>query len=169
MAIDKKELAKLSPRERIKKLKLLEQERKKEADEIGKLIQESMQALKTDRIAEEVAPEQKAVDISRLFEAGGGEKLERTARKEMPAAFGKGAKGYQAIVQTYEAYSQLSKFYSVVSMGGSLTEEQKAAIGQIGERINTVERYMTEGEKAASKLDASRIVLYKLKKETGLD
>ena len=169
MTIDKKELSKLSPKERIKKLKLLEEERKKEVDEIEKLIKESMQALKTDKIAEEVAPEQRAVDISRLFEAGGGEKLERTARREAgTAAFGKGTKGYQAIVQTYEAYSQLSKFYSVVSMGGSLTEEQKASIGQIGERINTVERYMTEGEKAASKLDASRIVLYKLKKETGL-
>ena len=48
------------------------------------------------------------------------------------------------------------------------TEEQKTAIGQIGERISTAERYMTEGEKSASKLDASRTVLYKLKKETGL-
>ena len=169
MSIDKKELAKLSPQERIKKLKLMEQERKKEVDEIEQLIKESMQALKTDKLAEEVAPEQRAVDISRLFEARGEERLERTAREEAPAnASMKGNKGYHAIVQTYEAYSQLSKFYSIVSMGGSLSQEQLVAIGQIGERINTVERYMTEGEKAASKLDASKNVLYKLKKETGL-
>lgn len=169
MTINKKDLARLSPEERIKKLKLMEEERKKEVDEIENLIRRSMQELKTDKIAEEIAPEPRAVDISRLFEAAGGEKLERTARQEAPpAALTKGARGYQALVQTYEAYSQLSKFYDIVSMGGSLTEEQKASIGQIGERINTAERYMTEGEKAASKLDASRIVLYKLKKETGL-
>ena len=167
MTIDKKELTKLSPRERIKKLKLMEEERKKEVNEIEELIKKSMQELKTDKIAEEIAPEQRAVDISRLFEAKGEERLERTAREGAPQLV-KGTKGYQALVQTYEAYSQLSKFYSIVSMGGSLSEEQKTAIGQIGERISTAERYMTEGEKAASKLDASRVVLYKLKKETGL-
>ena len=167
MTIDKKEIARLSLQERIKKLKLMEEERKKEVNEIEELIKKSMQELKTDRIAEEIAPEQRAVDISRLFEAKGEERLERTAREGAPQLV-KGTKGYQALVQTYEAYSQLSKFYSIVSMGGSLSEEQKTAIGQIGERISTAERYMTEGEKAASKLDASRIVLYKLKKETGL-
>ena len=167
MTIDKKELAKLSLQDRIKKLKLMEDERKKEVDEIERLIRESMQELKIGKLAEEVAPEQRAVDISRLFEATGEQRLERTAREEAPPLV-KGTKGYQAIVQTYQAYSQLSKFYSIVSMGGSLTEEQKNTIGQIGERISTAERYMTEGEKAASKLDASRVVLYKLKKETGL-
>lgn len=167
MTIDKKELTKLSPQERIKKLRLMEEERKKEVGEIERLIRESMQELKIDKIAEEVAPEQRAVDISRLFETTGGERLERTAKQEAPQ-LAKGTKGYQAIVQTYEAYSKLSKFYSIVSMGGSLTEEQVALIGQIGERITFAERYMTEGEKAASKLDASRAVLYKLKKETGL-
>ncbi|MBI3034963.1 hypothetical protein HYY71_01445 [Candidatus Woesearchaeota archaeon] len=168
MSIDRKELAKLSPQERIKKLKLMEEERKKEVDEIERLIRDSMQALRTDKLAEEVAPGQRAVDISRLFEARGEERLERTAREAGQVSLAKGTKGYHAFVQTYEAYSQLSKFYGIVSMGGSLSEEQKAAIGQIGEKINIAERYMTEGEKAASKLDASRIVLYKLRKETGL-
>ena len=167
MTIDKKELTKLSPEERIKKLKLMEEERKKEVNELEELIKKSMHELKTDKIAGEIAPEQRAVDISRLFETKGEDRLERTAREEAPQLI-KGTKGYQAIVQTYEAYSQLSRFYSIVSMGGNLTEEQKTAIGQIGERISTAERYMTEGEKSASKLDASRIVLYKLKKETGL-
>jgi len=168
MTIDKKEISKLAPEERIKKLKLMEEERKKEVNEIEKLINESMRELKTDKIAEEFAPAQKIVDISKLFETKDEHSLERTAREESRAGMVKGAQGYQAIAQTYEAYSQLSTFYSIVSMGGSLTEEQKSAIGQIGERISTAERYMTEGEKASSKLDASRIVLYKLKKETGL-
>ncbi|MBI2652588.1 hypothetical protein HYX00_03935 [Candidatus Woesearchaeota archaeon] len=169
MTIDKKELTKLSPQDRIKKLKLMEEERKKEVDEIEKLINASMQELKTGKIAEEIVPEQRAVDISRLFEASGGQRLERTVRQEAPpAALTKGTKGYNTVMQTYQDYSQLKRFYSILSMEGSLTEEQIGAIGQIGERITRAERYMTEGEKSASKLDASRVVLYKLKKETGL-
>lgn len=158
MTIDKKELAKLSPQERIKKLKLMEEERREEVNEIEELIKKSMHELKTDKIAEEIAPEQKSVDISRLFQTTGEDRLERTAREEAPTTGG-GTRGYQAIVQTYEAYSQLK------AMGTSLTNEQ---IADIRDRLNTAERYMTEGEKAASKLDASRAVLYKLKKETGL-
>ena len=166
MAIDKKELSKLSPEERIKKLKSMEESRKKEVDEIERLIIKSMQELKIGKIAEEVAPGQRAVDISRLFEAGGGS-LERTA-KQAPALT-KGAKGYQAIVQTYEAYSQLQKLDKTFSAYGNLTEEQKALVGDIGERLNRAEKYMSEGEKAASKLNAGRAVLYKLRKETGID
>ena len=168
MTIDKKELTKLSPEERIKKLKLMEEERKKEVNEIERLIKESMQELKTDKLAEEVAPEQRAVDISRLFESRGEDRLERTAREGAPHAFGRGTRGYQALVQTYEAYSQAIKLYSSVSMGGSLSEEEKRLMGDIIERVNTAERYMTDSEKVASKLDATRAVLYKLKKETGL-
>ena len=167
MAIDKKELTKLSPQERIKKLKLMEEERKKEVDEIESLIKESMHALKTDKIAEEVAPEQRAVDISRLFEQSGGANLERTARKEA-LSLAKGAKGYQALVQTYEAYSQAMELYGIVSTGGSLSREQMNLVGEIGERIYTVERYVPESERLANILTATKAALHKLKKETGL-
>jgi len=164
--INKKELTKLSPEERIKKLKQMEQERKKEVNEIGRLITESMQELKTTKLAEDIAPEQRVVDISRLFEAVGEQALESTARKEGQTALIKGAR-YQKVVQTYDDYSQLKKFYSTVSMGGSLTEEERRLVGEIGERINRAERYTPAGEKTANILDASRTVLYKLKKETG--
>ena len=43
------------------------------------------------------------------------------------------------------------------------------SIGQIGEKLNVAEKYMTESERTASKLNASKAVLYKLKKETGLE
>ena len=168
MTIDKKELTKLSPAERIKKLKLMEEERKKEVNEIEKLIRDSMHELKTDKIAEEIAPESRAVDISKLFETSGEDRLERTAREEAPANVRRGTRGYQAMVQTYEAYSQAVSLYSAVSMGISLGEEEKRLMGDIIERVNTAERYMTASEKVASKLDATRAVLYKLKKETGL-
>ena len=168
MSIDKKELSKLSPEQRIRKLKLMEEDRKKEVNEIERMIKESIQELKIDKLAEEVAPEQRAVDISRLFETSAGNTLERTARKEAKEDLMKNTRGYQAITQIYQDYSQLKEFYGMVSTGSGLTKEQISAVGQIGERISTVERYMTESEKSASKLDASRMVLYKLKKETGL-
>ncbi|MBI4452815.1 hypothetical protein HY637_05265 [Candidatus Woesearchaeota archaeon] len=168
MTLNKSELSRLSPEERIRKLRQLEDERKKEVDEIGKLIKDSMQELKTGKLAEDIAPASKTVDISRLFETAGGEKLERTAKQEASSA-AKGTKSYQTFVQTYQDYSKLKNFYGIVSTGGNLTEEQIAAIGQIGERIGRAEKYMTESERTASKLDASRFVLYKLKKETGVD
>lgn len=169
MTIDKKELHKLSPSERIKKLKLMEEEHKKEVNEIERLIKESMQELKTDKIAEEFAPEQRAVDISRLFETRGEKDLEGTAKREAPSTASiKGVKGYQAIVQLKYDYTKLKGFEYNLSISGSLTEEEKNAVGKIGERINRAERYMTESEKYASILDASRATLHKLKKETGL-
>ncbi|MBI2542104.1 hypothetical protein HYV80_05330 [Candidatus Woesearchaeota archaeon] len=166
MTIDRKELSKLSHEERIKKLRHMEEEHKKEVHEIEHLIKESMQSIKTDRIAEEIAPGQKAVDISKLFEAKGEENLESAAREARTSS--KGTGNYQVVAQTYHDYSQLKEFYGIVSMGSSLTEDQKAAIGQIGERINVAEKYMTSGEKTAEILDASRATLRKLKKETGL-
>ncbi len=168
MTINKQELSKLSPEERIKKLKLMEEERKKEVTEIETLIKRSMHELRIDKIAGEVAPEQRAVDISRLFEQT-GEQLERTAREESPpAALMKGTKSYNAFIQTYNDYSELKKFYGVVAGGGSLTEDDRKLVGEIEGRIGVAERYMTESEKTASKLDGSRMILYKLRKETGL-
>ncbi len=162
MAFDKKELAKLSPEERIKRLRLMEEDKKKEFDEIEKLIKDSMQELRTDKLAGEIAPEQRTIDISRLFEPS-GEKLERTAMREAPSlSFMKGTRGYNAIAATYQVYTEL-KVMAVT--GNGITNEQRT---DILERLNTAERYMTESERAVSKLDASRATLYKLKKETGL-
>jgi len=163
--IDKAEFAKLSPQERIKKLKELEQERKNDASEIGQLIKQSMQELRTDKLAEEITPERKAVDISRLFEKEKGSNLEKTAGQASNSPAG----NYQTVTQVYRAYSQLREFYGIVAGGSSLTREQLNSIGQIGERLNAVEKYMTESERTASKLNASKAVLYKLKKETGLE
>ena len=169
MTINKKELTRLSPQERIKRLKLMEDNRKKEVDEIGKLIKDSMREMKTEKLAEQITPDQKPVDISRLFEQTGG-KLERTAKEGASAmALINGAKAYNVIVQSYKDYAKLKQFYGIISTGGALNEDQLASIGQIGERMNIVEKYLTEGEKTSSKLNPSRIILYKLRKETGVE
>ncbi len=165
--IDKKELTKIPPQERIKKLKLMEDERKKEVDEIESLIKESIKEIKTDKLAEEIAPEQRVVDISRLFEMTGEQALERAARKGRAASL-RGVR-YPAFLRPYEDYSQLKKLYSILSIGGSLTEDQLSLVGKIGERINKFQKYIPEGEKYVSILDASKAVLKKLKSETGIE
>ena len=167
MAIDKKELTKLSPKERIKKLRLMEEERKKEVNEIERLIKESVQEIKTEKLAEEFAPEAKQVDISRLFETTGEQRLERTAREEAPAAaFGKGTKGYHAFAQTYQDYSSLKKLAGYAA-AGNLNNEQLAAVDAIGERIDKT-RYETASAELANILVASRAALHKIRKYSGL-
>lgn len=155
MGIDKEELTKLSPKERIKKLKLMEKERKQDVNEIERLIQESMKELRTDKIAEEIAPQQKAVDISTLFEAPeqGLEKSAKEALKQSTSIKGRGE--YQAGAQPY---------YHSKTDGGTVPQQPKMQADR-----EATEVYMTEGEKLVSKTSAGRATVYKLRKETGLD
>src|SRR3990167_3186584 len=67
MALDTNELKKLSPEERVKRLKEMEQQRKSEMGEIESLIKKSMNEAKNDKIAEKVAPPTREVDITKLF------------------------------------------------------------------------------------------------------
>ena len=166
MAINKKELNRLSPEERIKRLKEMEEDGKKEAKEIGKLIKDSMHEMKIAELAEEITPEQKEVDIASLFAPAEGS-LEG-AVASAPANAEEDV-GYKGVSQLYSDYSQLREMYGIVATGNPLSEEHVAIIGTIGERINIAEKQMTESERIASKLVASRQILYKLAKETGLN
>lgn len=165
MKLNKKELNKLYPEERIKLLKEMEEDGKKEAKEIGKLIKDSMHELKIAELAEEITPEQKEVDIASLFAPADGS-LEG-AVSSAPANAEEDV-GYRGVNQLYSDYSQLREMYGIVATGNPLSEEHVAIIGTIGERINIAEKHMTESQKNASRLDSSRQILYKLAKETGL-
>lgn len=165
MPIDTNELRRLSPRDRIKRLKQMEEERKKDADEIERLIKDSMRELKTEKIAEEVTPEQITVDISRLFEAE-GERLERTARQGASAAL-KGAKEYLTVKQAIYDYTSSKRILGYAA-AGSLTEEQKASIDKIGERIDRT-KYQTASAELANLIVATRAVLHKTRKYAGLE
>jgi hypothetical protein len=171
--MDKKELIKLSPEDRIKRLKemekALEEEKKKQLEELTSLIKQSMQELRTGKLASEIAPQQRKVEISNLFERTGENGLEMTARQarqERPAKPMKAS--YVSAVQVYEDYSHLKKMYGTLSAGNQLTEEQLAVIGTIGERLNIAEKYISDSVKLSNVLDTSRTILYKLRKETGL-
>lgn len=170
MEIDKKKLNSLSPEDRIKKLKemekSIEEDKKRQIDELTSMIKQSMQELRTGKLASEITPPQKKVEISELFERDNTQSLENTARE---SAVSKGSNApYVSAVQVYEDYSHLKRMYGEVSQGSQLTREQLAVIGTIGERLTIAEKYMTDSEKISNVLDTSKSILYKLKKETGL-
>jgi len=165
MALDRKNFAGLSPEERIRKLRQLEEARKKEALEIEELIRASMNELKNNKLAGEIAPEQKAVDISRLFETPEPANIGKNVRGASRPA--KAAQIYVTAAQLYQDYSQLKELYFIG--GPNLTEEHLKIIGQIGERMNIAEKSMTESERITKILNPSKSILYKLQKETGLE
>jgi len=73
MALDKDDLKKLSPEQRIKKLKEYEEERKKELEETEDLIRRAEVELERNRDIPNIeVPKIEPVDISRMFESGAG-------------------------------------------------------------------------------------------------
>ena len=168
MAVNKEELNKLSLRERIRRLKQLEEDRKKEIEEIDDLIKDSQRDLRSEEVAEEVSPETEDVDISKLFRAD-EEELERTVREGAPAAeeTEEGGARYLSLQQAVEDYEEL-KGMNYASMDGSLNESQMENIDKIGERLDTT-KYVSQSKEVVNLLVASKAALYKIKKYAGLD
>src|SRR3989338_8225091 len=100
----KKELKKLRPGDKVKKLKELEEKRKTEMTEIEDLIKDSEKELKTEKVAEEIAPRPLEINIGRLFEEEAG-RLERTAKEGTRAAESRGYIPFKQ--QLYSDYTQL--------------------------------------------------------------
>lgn len=163
---DKEKLSKLPLRERIRRLKQLEKDKKKEIGEIDSLIKNSEKELKTEKVAEEVSPEESEVDISRLFRQE-GEELERTVRKEAPAEEETEDGRYLSMQQLQEDYNELREL-TYASIGGSLSGNQMEAIDKIGERIDRA-KYVSASKEVANLVVASRAVLHKIKKYAGID
>jgi len=161
----KKELKKLKPRDRIKKLKELGKIRKGEINEIENLIKASEKELKTETVAEEITPEQTEVDIGRLFEEETTE-LEATVKKDAPPTEGTN-QGYMSLQRADEDYTTL-KDITYASMMGPITPAQSNEVDQIGERLDR-SKYQTASQEVANILVASRAVLYKIKKYAGTD
>ena len=163
--LNKDKLKKLSPKERLKRLKELEEERKMEVNEIEALIKESMQELKTDEIATEITPEARDVDIGRLFETEEAQ-LESTIRKETREESEEPLR-YLNVKNALEDYEQLQDI-SYASMMGTVSEAHMDAIDKIGERLDRT-KYVSASAEAANILVASRAALHKIKKYAGLD
>ena len=159
-----KELRKLKPQDRIKKLKQLEGKRKEEITKIEDLIKDFEKEMKTDSVAEQIKPETRDVNIAHLFEeekAG----LESAAKKEAPRDDKNS--GYIPIKQLYGDYTAL-KDIQYASMTGSLTPSHLEKMDLIGERLDRT-KYHSASQDAANILVASRATLYKIRKYAGLE
>lgn len=161
--LNKREMQKLKPEERIKRLKQMEGERKKEVLEIEQLLKETDKELRIEKIAEENAPHPAAVDITSLFEAE-GERLERTLRKEVSEI--PQNENYRAFSQAYDDYSRLKRAVGYAA-SGALNDEQREAIDKIGERLQRF-KYESASEEIANLVVASRAALHKIRRYAGL-
>ncbi len=159
----KKELKRLSPRDKVKKLKELEAKRKTEITKIEDLIKDSEKELKTEKVAEEVAPRLLEISIGRLFEEETG-RLERTAKERAPRAE---SREYIPFKQLYSDYAQLQSMV-YTSMAGPLTPTQLEAVDSIGERLDR-SKYQSASSEIANLLVASRSALYKIRKYAGIE
>src|SRR3989338_7119616 len=112
----KKELKKLRPRDKIKRLKELGEKRKTEMTKIEDLIKDSEKELKTEEVAEEITPLQTEVDLTRLFEEETG-RLESTIREEAPDMEREEERGYAAFKQAYSDYTRLQDIAYASMMG----------------------------------------------------
>lgn len=161
----KKELRKLKPQDRLKRLKKLEEKRKAEMTSIEELIKDSEKDIKTEEVAEEITPRQEEVDIGRLF-GEEAEQLERTVRRENPETEREG-QGYLSFKQVYNDYSRLQDI-AYASMTRPLTPLQADVVDRIGERLDRT-KYQSASQEVANILVASRAALYKIKKYAGLE
>ncbi len=170
MEINKKELEKLPPQERIKKLKDMEQrlaeERKKDSQQIETLLKKSMEDLKTDRIAQKVAPPQQQVDITRLFS-----EEEATIGRKKPGTLEEGpSPTYLRKEQLLEDYSAVKDMLGYELKPGSLREEQVKRIEDISGRINKASyQSLSHSDQVAILVSATREALYRVKKYSGIE
>jgi hypothetical protein len=151
MPLNKEEFRKLSPEARIKKLKELEKESKKDLAEASDLIKRTEAEIETERkIPKMEGPKFEPVDISKMFESQEG--LEGTVRKEAPAAEENAPIKYNASV--IESFEQTTAY-----------PEHDDGLADQKVKVDSIRSYESSTERADD-LTASRSVLKHIKKYT---
>jgi len=154
--LDKEELEKLTPDERIKKLKEIEQENKKEIQEAEKLIQKTEAEITRENIAESVkVPETKPIDIGELFKEE--QSLETTVKEGAPQKEGEEKSPLYQLSQAYEEAKGM--LYS----SEALNDNQLERIDQLGERVEKM-KYQKTSDQIANLAVATKSIVQKLKK-----
>ena len=153
--IDKAKLEKLPAAQRIKKLKELEKEKRKEIEEAEKLIHETESQIEREGIAESVkVPETKTIDIGSLFAEE--ENLESTVKKEDKDE-GNGESPLYQLAQDYEAAKDIA--YG----GESISESQLGWVDQLGSRIEKI-KYYSANDQIANLVVATQSLIHKIKR-----
>jgi hypothetical protein len=161
----KDQIKKLSPSQKLKRLKELKNKRKTEIEEIGFLIEDSEKEIKTNQVAEDIIPRANDIDITRLFEED-STLLEREFNKTI-IEHGNMAHDYNTLTRVYNDYSKLQDI-AYASMIGSLTPNLLTTVDQIGERLDKT-KYQSAGHEIANILVASRAAIHKIRKYAGTE
>ncbi len=166
------DIKKLSPEERIDRLKKLEEDKKKEIEEAHKLIEESVgQIKKEEELMEEIeTPKPKQVDITKLFE-GEEESLEGVVERE------KKELSEQELEQHRQYQHQLSKeavgnlydrvkdVYNQIKETGEITGDQQNQLNDINYAMQYKSKdiqsgvYKTAGDEINDIMTASKGIL----------
>lgn len=151
MALNKDEIQKLSPEARLKKLKELGEERKKDTEEADDLIKRAVAEIEREKSIPKIeVPDLKPVDISKMFEAAEG--LEMTVRKEAPFVEEQAPIKYNAVVE------QASSIYTGYEDEDDIKRETTIKFESTVKYESTVQQ--------VDDLTASRSTLKNLKKYT---
>jgi len=154
--LNKAELEKLTPAERIKRLKKLGEENRKEIHEAERLIKETETQIEREGIAESIKiPETKPVDIESLFREK--ESLESTVKEEAPATE---EKGESQLYQLAQAYEEVKGMYQSEA---PLDGKQLEWVDRLGERVEKA-KYDTFTKEAADLVVATRSLVKKILK-----
>jgi hypothetical protein len=175
-------IKKLPPKERVKKLKELEEKRKKEdelrqkdADEAKKLLEASLEAAKTEELIEEAEVPDGNVDLEQLFEQENQDELEQKVaeerkREEETRAVQELQNQYNSEVDrltSYDTYNNLQRWVQQ-SIDGELPEEYEGVVVSMYGEINKMQQFMRttstyeSSSQTLEKLDSAKQMLKKI-------
>ncbi len=156
--ISKEELAKLPPEERLKRLRELEEETKKEIKEAERLIKETEEEIKREKISESVAiPETRPINIGDIFKEEEG--LESAVREE--GVTEQPSEGEQTTL--YQLIQDYNEAKEILYSQELIDEKKLEWLDELGERIEKA-RYVSTSDKIANIVVATRSLIYKIRK-----
>ena len=156
--LDKEELAKLSPTQRIKRLKEIEEDSKKDIAEAEDLIRRSESEIETAESEKKIAvPESRKVDISDLFgpEPSQLEAKAKEAKKEPSQQ--------QLLYMANQAYEEATSLAY-----REATPELLEQIDELGEKVDKMQ-YHSLTEEITNKVVATRSLIHKIKRYSQMD
>ncbi len=153
-----KNIEKLSPEERIKKLKEIEEKNKEEIEKAHELIKESEDEIDKDEIEEKIKqvemPPDEEIDVAKLFRPKGGN-LEETVARERPKISEEEIKQQQEYLrglQTPQIEQRAEYIQQRVQQTGYISNEQRNEISNMYQEVRQREDGIREGTyKAASR------------------
>jgi len=153
---------------RLKELELkLQDQRKKDSQEIESLIKKSMEDLRKDEIAERIAPPSRQTDISSVFSR---EEMEANRPKPSKNEEDSPALSYLRKEQLVKDYAEVKDLLNYELSPGSLGRDQIRKLEDINTRL-TKSSYATlsHSDQMAVIVSATKEALYRVRKYTGIE